>query len=136
MSAMRISTKGRYAVRVMLDLALYGRKEYVKARQIAERQGISEKYLEQILALMKKQNVVVAVRGANGGYKLKNPPQSTTVGQVLRAVEDNLEIVDCLHKSCSAKCNCVSRNLWAKLYDNINSYLDTISLKQLSEDNL
>lgn len=134
---MKMSSKARYGLYAAVELAKrYDTCEVVPVCTLAQCTGVTEKYLEQILALMKKQNVVVAVRGANGGYKLKNTPQSTTVGQVLRAVEDNLEIVDCLHKSCSAKCNCVSRNLWAKLYDNINSYLDTISLKQLSEDDL
>ena len=84
MSAMRISTRGRYAVRVMLDLALYGQGEYVKARQIAKRQGISEKYLEQIIAVLNKAGFVQSVRGAQGGYCLADSPENYTVGQILR----------------------------------------------------
>ena len=134
---MKMSSNARYGLYVAVELAKrYATSEVVPVCTLAQCTGVTEKYLEQILALMKKQNVVVAVRGANGGYKLTNPPENTTVGSVLRAVEDNLEIVDCLHKNCSNKCKCVSHNLWAKLYDNINSYLDTISLKQLAEDNV
>ena len=133
---MRITTKSKYGMRMIVEIAAQPEGKAASLKAIARKINASEKYLEQILALMKKQNVVVAVRGANGGYKLTNPPENTTAGSVLRAVEDNLEIVDCLHKNCSNKCKCVSHNLWAKLYDNINSYLDTISLKQLAEDNV
>lgn len=134
---MKMSSKARYGLYAAVELAKrYNQNEVVPVCVLAQSTGVTEKYLEQILALMKKQNLVVASRGASGGYKLADAPEKITIGQVLRAVEDNLEIVDCLHKNCSAKCNCVSRNLWAKLYENINSYLDTISLKQLSEDDL
>ena len=134
---MKMSSKARYGLYAAVELAKrYNQIDVVPVCVLAQSTGVTEKYLEQILALMKKQNLVVASRGAGGGYKLADAPEKITIGQVLRAVEDNLEIVDCLHKNCSAKCNCVSRNLWAKLYENINSYLDTISLKQLSEDDL
>lgn len=134
---MKLSSKARYGVYAAVELAKnYDSTDVVPVSVLAQKTGVTEKYLEQILALMKKADIVVATRGAGGGYKLADTPSKITVGQVLRAVEDNLEIVDCLHKNCSAKCNCVSRNLWAKLYEHINVYLDTVSLKQLSEDNL
>lgn len=134
---MKLSSKARYGVYAAVELAKnYNETDVVPVSVLAQKTGVTEKYLEQILALMKKADIVVATRGAGGGYKLADTPSKITVGQVLRAVEDNLEIVDCLHKNCSAKCNCVSRNLWAKLYEHINVYLDTVSLKQLSEDNL
>ncbi len=134
---MKMSSKARYGLYVAVELAKrYNDAEVVPVCTLAESTGVTEKYLEQIVALMKKDNIVEAYRGSSGGYKLTESPDKITVGRVLRAVEDNLEIVDCLHKNCSNKCNCVSRNLWAKLYENINSYLDTISLKQLAEDNL
>lgn len=134
---MKLSSKARYGVYAAVELAKnYNEIDVVPVSVLAQKTGVTEKYLEQILALMKKDNIVVATRGAGGGYKLADAPEKITVGQVLRAVEDNLEIVDCLHKNCSAKCNCVSHNLWAKLYEHINVYLDTVSLKQLSEDNL
>ncbi|MCM1195348.1 MAG: Rrf2 family transcriptional regulator [Corallococcus sp.] len=134
---MKMSSKARYGLYVAVELSKqYDKAEVCTVSALAQSTGVTEKYLEQIVALMKKADVVVATRGANGGYKLTDSPDNITVGRVLRAVEDNLEIVDCIHKGCSNKCNCVSHNLWAKLYDNINSYLDTVSLKQLAEDDI
>ena len=132
---MKMSSKARYGLYVAVELAkAYSQVDVVTVSALAQSTGVTEKYLEQIIALMKKANIVQSSRGASGGYKLTSDPANITVGQVLRAVEDNLEIVDCLHKGCNNKCNCVSHNLWAKLYDNINNYLDTISLLQLTED--
>jgi len=134
---MKMSSKARYGLYVAVELAKrYNDTDVVSVGTLAQTTGVTEKYLEQIIALMKRNDLVIAVRGANGGYKLAASPDKITVGQILRAVEDNLEIVDCLHKDCSNKCNCVSRNLWARLYKNINDYLDTILLQQLAEDNL
>ncbi len=134
---MKMSSKARYGLYVAVELAKkYAQGEVATVSALAQSTGVTEKYLEQIIALMKKANIVVALRGANGGYKLLDSPQNITVGQVLRAVEDNLEIVDCIHNGCDNKCHCVSRNLWAKLYENINTYLDTISLQQLADDDL
>ena len=132
-----MSSKARYGLYVAVELAKkYRSAEVATVSALAQSTGVTEKYLEQIVALMKKANIVVSTRGANGGYKLTDSPDNITVGRVLRAVEDNLEIVDCIHKDCNNKCNCVSRNLWAKLYENINSYLDTVSLQQLADDNI
>lgn len=132
---MKMSSKARYGLYVAVDLAKkYSLTQVVTVSELAQATGVTEKYLEQIIALMKKSNLVISTRGATGGYKLANSPNDITVGQVLRAVEDNLEIVDCLHKGCNNKCNCVSHNLWSKLYDNINNYLDTITLTQLAND--
>lgn len=133
---MKMSSKARYGLYVAVELAkAYSRVDVVTVSALAQSTGVTEKYLEQIIALMKKADIVQSLRGASGGYKLTDNPSNITVGRILRAVEDNLEIVDCLHKEgCSNKCNCVSHNLWAKLYENINNYLDTISLLQLAED--
>lgn len=134
---MKMSSKARYGLYVAVELAKnYSESAVVPVTTLAQTTGVTEKYLEQIVALLKKDKIVLSTRGAGGGYKLADSPENISVGQVLRAVEDNLEIVDCLHKSCSNKCRCVSHNLWAKLYENINSYLDQITLLQLSEDNL
>lgn len=135
---MKMSSKARYGLYVAVELAKsYSQLELVTVSSLAQSTGVTEKYLEQIIALMKKANIVRSLRGVGGGYKLTTDPDAITVGQVLRAVEDNLEIVDCLHKDgCSNKCNCVSHNLWTKLYNNINEYLDTISLLQLAEDRI
>lgn len=134
---MKMSSKARYGLYVAVELAKqFDSAQYVTVSFLAQCTGVTEKYLEQIVALMKKAQIVVSSRGANGGYMLSQDPSNITVGSILRALEDNLEIVDCIHKQCSNKCNCVSRNLWSKLYHNINAYLDTISLKDLTEDNL
>lgn len=134
---MKMSSKARYGLYVAVELAKnYESGNVVNVANLSQSTGVTEKYLEQIIALMKKANIVESLRGANGGYKLTTSPENVTVGCILRAVEDNLEIVDCLHSGCANSGKCVARNLWGKLYDNINSYLDTISLKQLAEDNL
>ena len=134
---MKMSSKARYGLYVSVELARrYNNQEIVTVSSLAQATGVTEKYLEQIIALMKKAQIVVSSRGANGGYKLTDEPSNISVGRILRAVEDNLQIVDCIHKDCAIGCNCVSRNLWTKLQININSYLDTISLQQLLEDNL
>lgn len=134
---MKMSSKARYGLYVAVELAQnYNKGEYLNVTTLSQSTGVSEKYLEQIIALMKKAEIVSATRGATGGYKLTATPEEITVGQVLRAVEDNLQIVDCLHSECSQRGKCVAHNLWGKLYDNINSYLDTISLTQLAEDKL
>ena len=87
---MKISTKGRYAVRVMLDLALHNTGEYIKVKQIAERQEISEKYLEQIISILNKAGYVRSARGAQGGYRIAGNPGDYTVGMILRLTEGNL----------------------------------------------
>ena len=134
---MKMSSKARYGLYVAVELAKnYESGNVVNVASLSQSTGVTEKYLEQIIALMKKANIVESLRGATGGYKLTTSPENVTVGCILRAVEDNLEIVDCLHSGCANSGKCVARNLWGKLYDNINSYLDTISLKQLAEDNL
>lgn len=133
---MKMSSKARYGLYVAVELAKsYDSGEFLNVATLSQATGVSEKYLEQIIALMKKSDIVSATRGAMGGYKLTRDPSEITVGRVLRAVED-LEIVDCLHGDCAQRGKCVAHNLWGKLYGNINSYLDTISLTQLAEDNL
>ena len=134
---MKMSSKARYGLYVAVELAKrYNEAEVVSVSLLAQCTGVTEKYLEQIIAMMKKADIVVSNRGATGGYKLVRAPQDISVGEILRALEDNLQIVDCIHKDCANGCNCVSRNLWVKLNQNINSYLDTISLQQLVEDKL
>ena len=93
---MKISTKGRYAVRVMLDLAVHNTGEYIKVKQIAERQEISEKYLEQIISVLNKAGFVKSTRGAQGGYRIAGNPENYTVGMVLRLTEGKLCPVSCL----------------------------------------
>ena len=136
MSAMRISTKGRYAVRVMLDLALHGQDEYVKARQIAKRQGISEKYLEQIIAVLNRAGFVRSVRGAQGGYCLAGSPEDYTVGQILRLTEGSLSPAPCLDEfgeeaGCGRQSFCEAADVWRQLAEAVSGVVDHVTVADL-----
>lgn len=134
---MKISTKGRYAVRVMLDLALNNNGECVKVKDIAARQGISEKYLEQIIASLNKAGYVKSVRGAQGGYRLSKKPEDYTVGMILRTTEGSLAPVACLDEGadeCERCDTCETLEVWKKLYDAVNSVVDTITVADLVND--
>lgn len=136
MSAMRISTKGRYAVRVMLDLAVDNTGEYIKVKQIADRQGISEKYLEQIISLLNKAGYVKSVRGAQGGYHLAKDPSQYTVGMILRLTEGNLSPVACLEdevNQCERCDECETLDVWKKLAGAINMVVDGVTIADLME---
>lgn len=133
---MRISTKGRYALRVMLDLAQHSGEEYISLSDIAYRQDISIKYLEMIVGLLVKAGLVVSLRGKNGGYRLKRPTADYTAGQILRAAEGRLSPVACLECSendCSRADRCLTLPLWKELDRRINRYLDSVTLDALAE---
>ncbi len=121
---MKLSTKGRYGLRAMIDLARYSEKEPVALGSIAARQDISERYLEQMVALLKKAGLVSAVRGAGGGYRLNRPAEEISVGDVLRALEGSLEPVKCAafysEEGCMAADGCVTKYVWQKINDSIN----------------
>lgn len=134
---MKISTKGRYAVRVMLDLALNNNGECIKVKDIAERQGISEKYLEQIIAVLNKASYVRSVRGAQGGYRLTKDPGEYTVGMILRITEGSLAPVACLDglsEECERCDTCETLGVWKKLYAAINDVVDGVTLADLVEE--
>lgn len=131
---MKISTKGRYAVRVMLDLALHNTGECIKVKDIANRQGISEKYLEQIIAVLNKAGYVKSVRGAQGGYKISRAPEEYTVGMILRLTEGSLAPVACLDVNadeCSRIDTCETLQIWKELYAAINNVVDNITIADL-----
>ena len=133
---MKISTKGRYAVRVMLDLALNTTGECIKVKEIANRQGISEKYLEQIIAVLNKAGYVKSVRGAQGGYRIAKEPKEYTVGMILRLTEGSLAPVACLEEGadeCERCDTCETLEVWKKLYDAINNVVDNVTLADLVE---
>lgn len=134
--SMKISTKGRYAVRVMLDLALHNTGECIKVKDIAERQGLSEKYLEQIIATLNKAGYVRSVRGAQGGYRLAKTPQEYTVGMILRLTEGSLAPVARLEED-NLQCNridtCETLQVWKDLYDAINQVVDNVTIADLME---
>lgn len=133
---MKISTKGRYALRLMLDLALNNTGEYITIKSIASRQEISDKYLEQIISLLNRAGYVKSVRGAQGGYKLTKEPAEYTVGMILRLTEGSLAPVDCLEEKsdeCIREAGCVTKEVWVELYNAISSVVDHITLKDLVE---
>ena len=133
---MKISTKGRYAVRVMLDLALNQTGECIKVKDIAARQGISEKYLEQIIAVLNKAGYVKSVRGAQGGYKIARAPEEYTVGMILRLTEGDLAPVGCVgaeKEECERKEGCVTIRIWQQINDAVNQVVDNITLADMLE---
>ncbi|HEX3011657.1 MAG TPA: Rrf2 family transcriptional regulator [Syntrophomonadaceae bacterium] len=130
---MLISTKGRYGLRAMVDLAMYSNSEQVSLSSIAERQKISAHYLEQVFALLKKGGLVKSVKGSQGGYILAKKPVDITVGAVLRVLEGNLNIVDDTDSKNSQDSieYCLTLNVWDKLNESINSIVDSITLEDL-----
>lgn len=133
---MKISTKGRYAVRVMTDLALHDTGQYCKVKEIAKRQGISEKYLEQIIAVLNKAGYVKSVRGAKGGYRIAKDPKEVTVGMILRLTEGTLAPVACLEKEADECCRCSiceTLGVWKDLQEAINRVVDGVTIADLME---
>ena len=132
---MMVSTKGRYALRVMLDLAMQKQEEYVSLNDIAQRQKISESYLEQLVRPLRKAGFIESVRGAGGGYVLAKPADSISVGDVLRVLEGGLEAVTCSVNEglggCDAADFCVTRFVWQRINEGITNAVDSISLGEL-----
>lgn len=135
---MKISTKGRYGLRALIDLARYSEIEPVSISSIAARQKISERYLEQLMTLLKKAGLIKSIRGAGGGYVLAKEMGEISVGDVLRALEGNLEPVECTgfdeEDSCEAAGGCVTKYVWQRINESINKTVNEISLKQLVEE--
>ena len=131
---MKISTKGRYALRLLLDIALNDAKTPVRIKDIAERQQISDKYLEQIVSSLNKAGFVKSLRGPQGGYRLTKKPEEYTVGMILRLIEGSLAPVACLDddiNNCTRADRCPTLILWEKLYDAISEVVDNITLADL-----
>lgn len=131
---MMISTKGRYALRVMIDLAEHSTSEYIPMKDVAERQNISLKYLERILPVLVKNNLIEGVHGKGGGYKLTREPQNYSVGEILRLAEGDLAPVSCLEcnaEPCENTADCRTRPLWDKLHCLINDFLDSVTIDEL-----
>ena len=131
---MKISTKGRYALRLMLDLALYEGQEPVRLRDVAERQEISLKYLEQIISVLQKARYVKSIRGPQGGYHLMKKPEDYTVGMILRLIEGSLAPVACLEdevNQCTKRGTCVTLRLWKELDAAVRGVIDKYTLADL-----
>lgn len=130
---MTISTKGRYALRIMMDLANHI-GETIKLKDIATRQGISEKYMEQIIAVLNKAGYVRSTRGAQGGYQLVRPPKDYTVGMILRLTEGSLAPVECLTENalpCERDGKCATVEVYKRIYDAVNDVIDTTTVQDL-----
>lgn len=137
---MKLSTKGRYGVAAMYDLALHYGQGPISLKSVAQRQSISEHYLEQLMGTLRKAGYVKSVRGAQGGYTLTKEPSQITVGDIIRIMEGPIAPVDCLlsgrvnNDYCDRAGICVTRGVWAKVRDSINSVLDSITLEDLCRD--
>lgn len=133
---MRISTRGRYAVRVMLDLAMQEKDKCIKVKEIAKRQGLSEKYLEQIISILNKAGYVKSVRGAQGGYLLTKDPHEYTVGMILRLTEGSLNPVACLDdevNQCERCDSCETLDVWKQISGAINMVVDNVTIGDLKK---
>ena len=133
---MLISTKGRYALRIMIDLAEHQTDAFISLRGIAQRQEISEKYLESIIRMLVKARVVESLRGKGGGYRLKKDPDQYTVGSILRLTEESLAPVSCLEanaESCPRAGSCRTLALWQGLDKVIQDYLESVTIADLME---
>lgn len=131
---MKISTKGRYALRMMLDLAMHRDSGYVALKDISKRQGVSKKYLEQIVPLLNGADYLQTNRGYQGGYMLSKPASSYTVGDILRTTEGGIAPVACLEQEpnrCERSEDCITLELWKGLYKVMTDYLDGITLQDL-----
>lgn len=135
---MKISTKGRYALRMLVDLAEHQQDEkFVSLKDIAERQALSKKYLEQIVALLNRPNILQTNRGYQGGYRLARHPSEYTVGDILRMTEGGLEPVACLADKaapCEHADECVTLPVWRGLSRVINEYLDSVTLQDIIDE--
>ena len=136
---MKVSTKGRYALRIMIDLAMNDNGEYIRLKEIAERQSITLKYMEQIMPLLTKAGYVRSYRGNNGGYMLARSPEEYTVGDILRTTEGSLAPISCIEETpnrCPRKDYCTTLSFWEGLWNVINEYVDGITLADLVKEKI
>ena len=134
---MRISTKGRYAVRLMIDIAQYSGGGNVSLKDVSRRQGISLKYLEQIVNTLSKAGFLRSQRGSQGGYRMVRKPEEYTIGDILRITEGELAPVACLEdeeNNCPRVSVCPTISFWKGLYDTINEYLDSTTVADLVKE--
>lgn len=133
---MMISTKGRYALRIMLDLSQHMDDGYISLARISEREGISVKYLEAIVAMLNKAGLVESLRGKEGGYRLTKTPEEYTVASIIKLTEHSIAPVSCLESetnSCERAYHCLTLPMWIKLEGIIDEYLESVTLKDLLE---
>lgn len=138
---MKLSTKGRYGVTALYELAMHYGEGTVSLKSIAHNQGISENYLEQLISTLRQAGLVKSVRGAQGGYQLSRPPEEITIGEIITTMEGPIALVDCLLASgdelaeyCDRSGQCVTRGVWEKVCDSISAVLNAITLQDLLRD--
>lgn len=135
---MKLSTRARYGLRALIDMGLYCDKEAVSIQSIARRQNISESYLEQLMAKLKKAGLVESTRGAFGGYRFGRPVEEISVGDILRVLEGSLEAVECPGNGSDGACDgadlCVAKHVWKRINDSITAAVDTLMLSELIEE--
>ena len=133
---MKLSTRGRYGIHAMYELAANHGGAPVSIKALAEKQSIPESYLEQLIAVLRRDELVISIRGAQGGYRLSRNPEEITVGDVLRSLEGGLKLIDCLEEeeTCGKSCACPSRIVWKKISDGLNQIVDSITLKDMVDE--
>ncbi len=136
---MTLSTKGRYGLKAMIDLADFSEEMPQSIANIASRQSISDSYLEQLMAKLKRAGLIVSIRGSQGGYVLAKPSEEISVGDILRALEGDLAPVNCMElkggEGCSGSDKCVAKNVWKRIDESIQTAVDSMWLSDLVEDN-
>lgn len=136
---MKVSTKGRYSLRLLIDLAEHNTGEYIALKEISERQNISIKYLEQIVNQLSKAGYLASVRGPQGGYKLNRPPKEYIIGEILRIMEGSFAPTACLQdmeNQCGRYNECATITFWEGLYHVVNEYIDQFTLQDLVDQHL
>lgn len=135
---MKFSTKGRYGLKAMFDLATHFGEGPIALKNIAQRQEISEHYLEQLIATLRRAKLVKSVRGAQGGYMLNHPPEEITVGDIIRSLEGPIGPADCVMDAESDECmnqdSCVTRLVWARIQESVSEVIDSTTLAHMLED--
>ncbi len=135
---MKFSTKGRYGLRAMVDLAVYSSGEHVALCSIAERQGVSTNYLEQVFSLLRKSGLVKSVKGAQGGYVLAEAPENIKVGRILRVLEGPLSVIEENSENSDASetsiQHCIRVNVWDKMNESLNTLVDSMTLEDLADN--
>ncbi|URZ06393.1 RrF2 family transcriptional regulator [Clostridium felsineum] len=132
---MKLSTKGRYGVKAMVDLAIHYGEDPVSIKSISERQKISESYLEQLFVPLRKANLIKSIRGSQGGYVLSKDPKDIYISNIFDVLEGPIEISDCVESdNCNNSDYCVTRLLWVKIKESIDNVTKTITLKDMVDD--
>ncbi|MEG6616078.1 Rrf2 family transcriptional regulator [Peptococcaceae bacterium 1198_IL3148] len=135
---MKLSTKGHYGLRAMFDLALNYGKGPIPLKMVAERQQLSDNYLEQLIASLRKAGLVKSIRGSQGGYVLARSPEDITVGDIIRVLEGPIAPLECVNEDEPGDCDqlhyCISRNVWAKVRDSITDVIDSINLADMCRE--